>query len=111
VLFFFGAHMRCTRLYPLTPGVTKGRKHITFEPSDLVWVHLRKDRFSDMRKSKLQPRVVGPFKVLHKINDNAYKVELPADFGVSSSFNIADLTRLSRGRLCCKKGRMMRTSL
>jgi hypothetical protein len=30
--------------------------------------------------------------VLHKINDNAYKVELPADFGVSSSFNIVDLT-------------------
>jgi hypothetical protein len=70
---------------------SKSRKHITFEPGDLVWVHLRKDRFPDMRKSKLQLRVVGPFKVLHKINDNAYKVELPIDFGVSSSFNIADL--------------------
>ena len=71
---------------------SKGRKHITFEPGDLVWVHLRKDRFPDMRKCKLQPRADGPFKVLHKINDNAYKVQLPADFGVSSSFNIADLT-------------------
>jgi hypothetical protein len=71
---------------------SKGRKHITFEPGDLVWVHLRKDRFPDMRKSKLQPRAVGPFKVLHKINDNAYKVQLPTDFRVSSSFNIADLT-------------------
>jgi hypothetical protein len=71
---------------------SKGRKPITFQPGDLVWVHLRKDRFHDLRKSKLQPRAAGPFKVLHKINDNAYKVELPADFGVSSSFNIADLT-------------------
>jgi hypothetical protein len=26
------------------------------EPSDLVWVHLRKDRFPDLRKSKLMPR-------------------------------------------------------
>ena len=31
------------------------------------------------------------FKVLEKINDNAYKLELPADFGVSPTFNIAEL--------------------
>ena len=37
------------------------------------------------------PRADGPFKVLEKINDTAYKLELPADFGVSPSFNIADL--------------------
>jgi hypothetical protein len=70
---------------------SKGRKHVTFQPGDLVWVHLRKDRFPDLRKSKLLPRAAGPFKVLHKINDNAYKIELPADFCVSPSFNIADL--------------------
>ena len=29
--------------------------------------------------------------MLEKINDNAYKLELPADFGVSPTFNIADL--------------------
>ena len=44
-----------------------------------------------MRKSKLMPRADGPFKVLEKINDNTYKLELPADFGVSPTFNIADL--------------------
>ena len=37
------------------------------------------------------PRADGPFKVLEKINDNAYKLELPVDFGVSPTFNIADL--------------------
>ena len=53
---------------------------------------MRKDRFPDLRKSKLMPRAAGPFKVLQKINDNAYKLELPADFGtVSPTFNIADL--------------------
>jgi hypothetical protein len=37
------------------------------------------------------PRVDGPFKVLEKINENAYKLDLPADFGVSSTFSIIDL--------------------
>jgi hypothetical protein len=33
----------------------------------------------------------SPFKILAKINDNAYKLELPPEFGVSPSFNISDL--------------------
>src|SRR3954466_14512804 len=69
----------------------KGRKNVVFEPGDLVWLHLRKDRFPNLHKSKLMPRADGPFKVLEKINDNAYKLELPADSGVSPTFNIADL--------------------
>jgi hypothetical protein len=31
------------------------------------------------------------FKILAKINDNAYKLELPPEFRVSHSFNISDL--------------------
>jgi hypothetical protein len=37
------------------------------------------------------PRADGPFKVLKKINENAYNLDLPADFGVTPTFNIADL--------------------
>jgi hypothetical protein len=36
-----------------------------------------------LRKSKLLPRADGPFKVEERINDNSYKLDLPADFGVS----------------------------
>jgi hypothetical protein len=36
-------------------------------------------------------RAAGPFKILAKFNDNAYKLELPHEFGVSPSFNISDL--------------------
>ncbi|WVZ51748.1 hypothetical protein U9M48_002861 [Paspalum notatum var. saurae] len=69
----------------------KGRKKINLELGDLVWLHLRKDRFPDLRKSKLMSRADGPFKIIEKINDNAYKFELPPEFGVSPTFNIADL--------------------
>jgi hypothetical protein len=64
---------------------------LDFTPGDLVWLHLRKERFPDLRKSKLKPRADGPFKVFEKVNENAYKLDLPADFWVSPTFNIADL--------------------
>jgi len=72
-------------------SMNKHRKKVSFEPGDLVWIHLRKDRFPDKRKSKLMPRGDGPFRVLAKINDNAYKIDLPPSYGVSNSFNVADL--------------------
>jgi hypothetical protein len=46
----------------------KGRKQFDSEPADLVWLHLRKERFPDLRKSKLMPRAEGSFKVLKKVN-------------------------------------------
>jgi hypothetical protein len=70
---------------------SKGRKEVKLEPRDLVWIHLRKEWFPDLRKSKLMVHVDGPFKILEKINDNAYKLELPLEFGVSPIFNILDL--------------------
>jgi hypothetical protein len=44
------------------------------KPGDLVWLYLRNDRFPDLRKSKLLIRANGPFKVLERVNDNAYKL-------------------------------------
>ena len=81
---------KMTKLYE--KHANKGRKKMLFEPGDLLWVLLRKDRFPKQRKSKLQPRADGPFKVLRKINDNAYEIDLPSTYGVSTSFNVSDLS-------------------
>jgi hypothetical protein len=70
---------------------SKWHKLVTFEPSDLVWLHLCNDRFPTLRRSKLMPRAAGPFKMLQKINNNAYILDLPAEYGVSSSFNVTNL--------------------
>ena len=92
----------------------KGRKKMLFEPGDMVWVHLRKDHFPEQRKSKLQPRADGPFQVVCKINDSTYEIDLPSTYGVSTSFNVADLSpffRLEELRPTpFQEGRMMRTS-
>jgi hypothetical protein len=72
-------------------SMNKHRKKVLFEPRDLVWIHLRKEHFPDQHKSKLMPRGDGPFHVLSKINDNAYKIDLPPSYGVSNTFNVADL--------------------
>ena len=41
----------------------------------------------------MQPRRDGPFQVLAKINDNAYKIDLPSEYGnVSATFNVFDLS-------------------
>lgn len=70
----------------------KHKKKVVFQPGDLIWIHLRKERFPSKRKNKLMPRVDGPFEVLEKINDNAYKIDFPGDYGVSATFNVADLS-------------------
>ncbi|XP_057993760.1 uncharacterized protein LOC131174440 [Hevea brasiliensis] len=50
-----------------------------------------KERFPSQKKSKLKPRVDGPFRVVERINDNAYKIDLPSGYNVSATFNVRDL--------------------
>ena len=69
----------------------KGQKMVRFEPEDLVWIHISNDRFPSKRKSKLMPRANGPFWIIEKVNDNAYKVDLPDDYNVSITFNVKRL--------------------
>ena len=75
----------------------KNMKKVVLELGDQVWEHIRKERFPKQRKSKLQPRGDKPFQVLERINDNAYKIDIPSEYGVSFSFNVADFTPFVAG--------------
>jgi hypothetical protein len=75
----------------------KGRHKLIFEPGDWVWLHMRKERFPTQRRSKLLPRGDGPFQVLERINDNAYKLDLPGEYNVSATFNVTDLSPFDVG--------------
>ena len=70
---------------------TKGDQ-VVFEPGDWVWVHMRKERLPTKRRSKLLPRGNGHFQVLERINDNAYKLDFPGEYNVSTTFNVNDLS-------------------
>nr|KYP71384.1 hypothetical protein KK1_010643 [Cajanus cajan] len=69
----------------------KGQKKVIFKQGDWVWLHLRKERFPTKRNSKLNPREDGPFQVIQRINNNAYRLGLPNDYGVSPNFNVCNL--------------------
>ena len=70
----------------------KHRKPVAFKEGDLVWIHLRKERFPSKRSSKLMPRADCSFRVLQHFWENAYKIELPGDYGVSTTFNVSNLS-------------------
>nr|GEZ76910.1 hypothetical protein [Tanacetum cinerariifolium] len=65
---------------------------VLYREGDLVWIHLRKERFLAGHFGMLKPRGDSPFRVLKKINDNAYKIELPGHYNVFATFNVADLS-------------------
>ncbi|KAG7559434.1 hypothetical protein ISN45_Aa05g010300 [Arabidopsis thaliana x Arabidopsis arenosa] len=47
-----------------------------FEVGEQVWVHLKKKRFPAEKKSKLMPRINGPFNIRRRTSDNAYQLDL-----------------------------------
>lgn len=49
---------------------------------------LRKEPFPRGQFAKHKPRADGPFKVIKRIGENAYKIELPASY--EDTFNLFD---------------------
>ncbi|KAH9724612.1 Endonuclease [Citrus sinensis] len=85
------------RIEQYTKQANKGQHKLVFEPGDWVWLHMRKERLPEQRKSKLLPRGDGPFQVLERINDNSYKLDLPGEYNVSATFNVSDLSPFDVG--------------
>ena len=53
-------------------------------------IHLKKERLPKGQYTKLMMKKAGPFKIL-KCGNNAYKIDLPLDIGLSPIFNISNL--------------------
>ena len=69
----------------------KKRRQAHFSKGDLVMVHLKNSRFPTGTYKKLKDRQIGPFPILEKYGDNAFKIDLPPDIHIHPVFNVADL--------------------
>ena len=67
------------------------RRAVEFNEGDLVYAVLTKDRFPVGTYNKLAARKIGPVRILEKINDNAYRLELPEDVHTAEVFNVKHL--------------------
>lgn len=76
--------------YKLQAVIMKGPK--TFDVCDAANLSRSAGSFKFQGTiKKLHARSAGSFKILARINDNAYVIYLPKEFGISSTFKVKDL--------------------
>jgi hypothetical protein len=70
----------------------KHRRKVELKLGDVVLIRIRPDHFPNGVFQKLHQCQVGPFKILQRLGQNTYLLELPLDLHISLIFNVEDLT-------------------
>ena len=70
-----------------------------YQPGDRVWLAAKDFRTTEGSCRKLQPKYIGPFKIVKRINDVTYRLDLPPRFRVSRSFHVSLLKPVITGPL------------
>ncbi|MCO5573213.1 hypothetical protein L7F22_026982 [Adiantum nelumboides] len=77
----------------------KAHKKVTFEKGDFVFLKVpaKLKTMKTGKCDKLSPRYCDPFKIVKKIGDVAYKLELPESSQVHPVFHISKLKKIVHG--------------
>lgn len=70
------------------------RRNISFKPGDLVYLKLEPYKFKSLARKlneKLNPRFCGPFAVVDRIGQLAYKLDLPPTACIHPVFHVSQL--------------------
>ena len=70
-----------------------------YQPGNRVWLAMKDFRHPEGSCKKLQPKYIGPFKIVKSINDVTYRLDLPPRFRVSRSFHVSLLKPAITGPL------------
>jgi hypothetical protein len=76
--------------------VDRHRIERSFEVGDLVFLRLQPYRQSSLKKSgveKLKPRFYGPYRIMHRVCEVAYKLELPEGSKIHNVFHVSCLKK------------------
>ena len=76
----------------------KHREERTFQVDDLVYLRLQPYKQTSLKRNgaeKLKPRYYGPYKVIRKIREVAYELELPKGSKIHNVFHVSCLKKSS----------------
>ena len=71
-------------------------KH-SFEVGDFVYLRLHPYRQSSLKNKgaeKLQPRFYGPYKIIRKVGEVEYELELPPEGNIHNIFHVSNLKKV-----------------
>jgi hypothetical protein len=69
----------------------KRRRHVDFKVGEVVWVYLSKDSYPKGDYKNITHRKFGPYPILKKFGESAYRIKLSEDMHISNVFNVRHL--------------------